>query len=333
MPNSPWKEQRHTSIGIEPPGLDVTEIRSREEIETLSRSGRPAIILGGGSNSLFGEIGGQDVIVKLSFEEIKIEHNSRTIRVGAGCCLDDVLCFAAEHNLPGMETLAGIPGTLGGAIVQNAGAYRNEMSIHIKEVECWDRLHKRWTILTPAQCNFANRSSVFLKCRQRYLIYQAVLSPLPQRSPVVGLSGLALIEYVIQKRNDKFPAPAIYPNSGSVLIHPYVLKGSAAYEKAVTLGIRCHEERTGCKIPIGAVLEKLGFKGKDFRNGIALSSHHANFLVRYGDAKLADWLSAVKEMRRAVAESLGIAPEVEPTLLGTCPQGHPEIRNCAPAPL
>lgn len=328
MPSFHWKDQHHTSIGIEPENLDVNYIYSREEVETLSRSGRLAVILGGGSNSLLGELDERAIVVKLSFDDIAVDHNSRTIRIGAGCSLDVLLRLAAENGLSGLETLAGIPGTIGGAIVQNAGAYGNEISVHVKEVECWDRLYKRWVILTQGQCKFANRDSIFLKNRERYLIYQAVFSPQPQAPTEEWLSGLALVEYVIQKRNNKFPDPARYPNSGSVLIHPYVPKYSAAYEKAISLGIPCHEGRNGCKIPMGAVLEKLGFKGKDFGNGIALSKQHANFLVRYGDAKLVDWLSAVRQMRHAVDESLGLAPEVEPTLLGTCPEGHPEIRCC-----
>ncbi len=161
-----------TTIGVGGPIARFIEPTTRvgviEAIEEADAKGLPLCVIGGGSNMLVSDAPFPGVVVRdarraitVPDEAAPVEGGDRTVHVNAeaGCNWDDFVAFTVELGLEGVEGLSGIPGTVGASVVQNIGAYGQEVGASVESVEVWDRKDKRTVELTPEDLRFGYRSS------------------------------------------------------------------------------------------------------------------------------------------------------------------------------
>ena len=161
-----------TTIGVGGPIARFIEPTTRvgviEAIEEADAKGLPLCVIGGGSNMLVSDAPFPGVVVRdarraitVPDEAAPVEGGDRTVHVNAeaGCNWDDFVAFTVQMGLEGVEGLSGIPGTVGASVVQNIGAYGQEVGASVESVEVWDRRDKRTVELTPDDLRFGYRSS------------------------------------------------------------------------------------------------------------------------------------------------------------------------------
>ncbi len=161
-----------TTIGVGGPIARFIEPTTRvgviEAIEEADAKGLPLCVIGGGSNMLVSDAPFPGVVVRdarraitVPDEAAPVEGGDRTVHINAeaGCNWDDFVAFTVEMGLEGVEGLSGIPGTVGASVVQNIGAYGQEVASSVESVEVWDRKDKRTVELTPDDLRFGYRSS------------------------------------------------------------------------------------------------------------------------------------------------------------------------------
>ena len=161
-----------TTIGVGGPVARFIEPTTRvgviEAVEEADAKGLPLCVIGGGSNMLVSDTPFPGVVVRdarraitVPDEAAPVEGGDRTVHINAeaGCNWDDFVAFTVEMGLEGVEGLSGIPGTVGASVVQNIGAYGQEVASSVESVEVWDRKDKRTVELTPDDLRFGYRSS------------------------------------------------------------------------------------------------------------------------------------------------------------------------------
>lgn len=257
------------------PAADSTEAE-KVYVEALS-GGIPVTILGWGSNVIAPDGGIEGIVLKMSSESARMEFpGSGRVLVDAGVSLIDLARAAAGKGLKGLEPIAGIPGTLGGAIIMNAGTDDGDTGSLISRV----------TVVTPEgvrrdftrdEAAFGYRSSVFQGAG--WLVLEAELA-MSSGDPEKLTAEILRIQ---EERKAKFPLDD--PNAGSVFKRP---PGDYA----------------------GRLIEAAGCKGLR-RGGATVSPRHANFIINAGEATAADILELAGELRRRVHEFSGIWLEME----------------------
>lgn len=234
-------------------------------------------ILGNGSNVLFSDADFDGVIIKLSeFDELKFLSNNR-IKVGAGYPLIKLSLQAAKKGLAGVEFAAGIPGTVGGAVFMNAGAYKSDMGYIVQTVKVLTPDLKVIT-LENKEMNFHYRTS-FLKENPNYICLEVVLK--------LAKGDKNMIEEVIKERKKRRmeSQPLEYPSAGSVFRNP---EGDFA----------------------GRLIEELGYKGHQI-GGAKVSEKHANFIINYNKATGKDIKELIEKIHDEVLEKYNIDLKVE----------------------
>lgn len=241
----------------------------------------PLTILGCGSNMLVLDGGIRGVVLSLCdmVEPLRVEGN--TIIAAAGVTLKDLSEFACEHSLTGLEFAIGIPGSLGGAVFMNAGAYDGEMSSVVKEVIAV-RPDGSTQLYEEKDMAFAYRHSAFQDTHHIIGEVRLCLEPGDQ----AGIK--ARMEDLTEKRESKQPLEM--PSAGSTFKRP---EGYFA----------------------GTLIDQTGLKGFSV-GGAQVSEKHAGFVVNKGDATASDVLNLITEVQRRVEEAHGVHLEPEVLLLG-----------------
>lgn len=234
-------------------------------------------ILGNGSNLLFSDKDFEGIIIKLSeFDEISFFGENK-VRVGAGYLLPKLSLLTAKKGLAGLEFASGIPGTVGGAVFMNAGAYKSDMGYIVQEVKVLTPDYKIIT-LENKEMNFHYRSS-FLQAHPNYICLEVVIKLKP--------GDKELLNDVIRERRARRVAsqPLEYPSAGSVFRNP---EGNFA----------------------GKMIEDLGLKGYK-KGGAMVSSKHANFIINYDKATGSDIKELIDYVHSEVLKKYNVDLKVE----------------------
>jgi UDP-N-acetylmuramate dehydrogenase len=273
----------HTTIGCGGPVDFLVEAFSTpllSDILTVANNhDLPWIIVGQGSNLLVADTGWRGLAIFLADELDGYEFNGNDIICGGGMLLPRAARLAAERGLSGLEPLAGIPGTIGGAIVMNAGAFGATIGELVSQVETCD--HTGCRSLEQAEIKFGYRGTGL---PAGSVVTQAVLSLKP-RDPVV-------IEELM--RSFRARREAVQPRGrsfGSMFRNPPGDKSA------------------------GELLDQAGCKGM-VQGNAEVSRRHANFIINRGSAKCADILHLMNDCRRRVFEHSGVVLQPEVRLLG-----------------
>jgi len=272
------KLKKHTSFRIGGPAEYFCVAKSTDQIREALRFAKekklPVAVIGAGSNILVRDEGFPGLVIKNSLNTLEID-GSR-VRVGSGIPLGKLVSALRKRGIGGLEFLVGIPGSVGGAIVMNSGAWGKEIGDLVEKVKVIDR-NGQETVFTRGQMGFGYRKSRLQKGK---LIVTEV--ELRLRRKIRKAIAKKIQEY-IAKRKDKQPVGS--PNCGSTFKNPK--KDFAA-----------------------RLIEQAGFKG--MRVGDAqVSPKHANFIVNLGDATAKDVLKLMMLIQTRVKSKFGIKLEPE----------------------
>lgn len=254
-------------------------------VETLSfakQQGLPYFVIGHGSNLLFADEGYRGLIIKLADKFAQIDINENSIRVQAGAWMPYVARKAQQAGLAGLEHTVGIPGNIGGIITMNAGSQRKSIATYLKYINARDENANKLT-LTPEECNFAYRQSIFQT--NKWIITDAEIECQPGDKNNIRHE----MRQILKQRRLKFPRKQ--PNCGSVF-----KSNPTMYEKYG---------------PPGKIIEDLGLKGFCIGD-VCISEKHANFFVNKERASSEDFELVLAIVRRKAFTELGfdLVPEV-----------------------
>ena len=271
---------RRTTFGIGGPAL-LLRPRSCAELQaamTLCReAGEEPFILGRGSNLLVSDSGISRPVIQLDGDFTAITREGNTLRCGAGASLIAVCRAAAENSLSGIEWGYGIPGSLGGGVYMNAGAYGGELRDVLTEVTFLDEAGEYRT-LPAAELSLSYRHSIFEE-RPGTVIVEAVLTLTPGDPAAIR----AAMEDYMSRRREKQPLE--YGSAGSTFKRPV---GNYA----------------------SALVDQCGLKGLSV-GGAEVSRKHAGFIINRGGATAADVRELIAEVQRIVREKTGYTLECE----------------------
>jgi UDP-N-acetylmuramate dehydrogenase len=251
-------------------------------LERAEAQGLPVLVLGKGSNILVSDNGWPGLALNLSVLLTAIEWKDNGVLAQGGAPLDTVVRESVSRGLQGMEELSGIPGTVGGAVVMNAGAFSTSVADTLREAVVFDVTGNKVATIEKGGLALGYRTSLLQKKQAivlsaRFDLRQAAVSDLEKRR-----------REVLEKRRKKQPLDL--PNCGSVFKRP---PGNFA----------------------GALIEKAGLKGMRFGNA-EISQKHANFIVNRGKAAAAEVRHLIVLAQRAVYEQSGILLEPEVVFAG-----------------
>jgi UDP-N-acetylmuramate dehydrogenase len=268
-----------TSLGIGGT-TDLLRILRHEAIPSLlkllDQHGVPHKFLGGGSNLLVvdGEL--PFVVLQLVKGEPEISLDGNVATVDAAADLGRTVTFCAKNNLGGMEGLIGVPGTVGGALRMNAGAYGIQIGSYVREVKVYRAAERKIEILRGEQISFEYRHTSFAPDDMML----AVKLELPSKPYPEILQGIRICN---EKRRSSQPLGQ--KSAGCIFKNP---PGGSA----------------------GRMIDELGLKG--FSHGDAqVSERHANFFVNAGQASAADMLALIADVRERVQRAYGVTLENE----------------------
>ena len=287
-------------------------------------------VLGGGSNVVLPNmLSGTTLLMNISGREI-IDSNDHftAVAVGAGENWHDFVAWTLEQNLPGLENLALIPGTVGAAPIQNIGAYGTEVAHFIDCIEAFDCNEEAFITLSKANCDFAYRDSYFKKNPGRFIVTKVVFNIpkawLPrltyadltkQFADNVTASPLEIFNAVCKIRQSKLPDPKVIGNAGSFFQNPIV--GATQYETLLAQhqNLVSYPDAAGTrKLAAGWLIDQCGFKG--YRSGPAgVYEKQALVLVNHGGARANDILELASTIQEKVKERFGVELQIEPNIL------------------
>lgn len=276
---------------------DIIEALAYAKQHTLE-----VFVLGGGSNILFSDTGFDGLILKL--ENRRIEAVGTTITVGSGAILAAVIDFAIQKSLAGMELMAGIPGSVGGAVRGNAGAFGMEIGSLIQQVTFLDMTTLEVKTLLKEQCEFSYRESLFKKNPQFLVLSVELVLTSGDASEINRIA-----QETIAKREAKHPQQVAC--AGSFFMNPTVTDSILLEKFSRDTGV---ESRDG-KLPAGWIIDHVGLRGKQV-GGARVSDIHPNYIINTGTATAENVLILASIIKQRVRTQLGIQLREEPQLVG-----------------
>ncbi|MBR3515566.1 MAG: UDP-N-acetylmuramate dehydrogenase [Lachnospiraceae bacterium] len=277
--------RKHTTFRVGGPADFFVSVKNKDAlVEVLSflhENKVPYFLLGNGSNLLVSDAGYRGVILQLTDELAQIAFDGETVRAGAGLQLMRLAAQAAERSLSGLEFASGIPGTLGGAIVMNAGAYGGEM---VQVVESVDLFFPEEGIqtLTGEEMQFGYRHSI-LKEKEGVVLSVVLRLHFGEKETIID----KIADLKEQRRTKQ---PLEYASAGSTFKRP---EGAFA----------------------GKLISDAGLKGYAIGDA-CVSEKHAGFLVNKGNATAAEIYRLIREVQQKVQQASGYRLETEVILLG-----------------
>ena len=290
----------------------------------------PKFILGGGSNLLitqdFDGLMLKSVDTSVSVAD---ENDAYTfVKIGAGADWTATVASLVDKGFNGIENLMLVPGTVGGAAVQNIGAYGLEIAERISEVECFDPAAGDVRVLSADDCDYGYRTSIFKTEKTDWVVLSVTLALPKVFEPRVAYKELAAVfgdkvpasakevaSAVKAVRAKKLPDPAKIGNAGSFFKNPVVTKVKMVHLLEDDPTLVTYPLAGGrAKLSAGRLIDAVGLKGK--REGDAgVSEKHSLVLVNYGNATGKDILAMAENVKAAVKRRYGVTLEPEPVIL------------------
>ena len=274
--------RRHTTFAIGGPADFFIQPKTRRELagalSVLRERGIPFLLLGNGSNMLVADAGIRGAVVcTTELDEVRIGEDGYTLTAEAGALLGRVARRAQRAGLTGAEFAGGIPGSVGGAVFMNAGAYDGQMAGVVEQTEYLDEAGETHT-LTGEEHGFAYRGSVF-RAHPDWTVVRSILRLQPGDPAAI----LDKMNDFAQRRRDK--QPLNFPSAGSTFKRP---EGYFA----------------------GRLIEDAGLKGVSV-GAAQVSEKHAGFLINRGGATCDDMLRLIELVQQRVRAQFGVRLECE----------------------
>jgi UDP-N-acetylmuramate dehydrogenase len=341
-PHAPGLAKSTPNLGLKSRntfGLDAVadlayEITSPEQIPAvmseIAQKNLPWRVLGGGSNVILPKVlPGATLLMNITEQAIlSSEQNATLVRVGGGVNWHEFVTWTLENNLPGLENLALIPGTVGAAPIQNIGAYGVEIADYIESIEAFDVKNQAFVTLSKADCQFAYRDSYFKQHPQRFIVTKVVFTIPKVWQAKIHYADLAkqfesnptpsaeeIFLAVCKIRTHKLPDPKVIGNAGSFFQNPVI--PNEQYETLLKkyAGLVSYPDAPGKrKLAAGWLIDACGWKGKSVGNA-AVYEKQALVLVNRGGATGGEVVTLAKAIQTSVYERFGIRLEPEPVVI------------------
>lgn len=275
----------HTTFRVGGKADAFLSVRNEEQLKNAiilcKEYGVPFLILGNGSNLLVSDEGYRGMVILIGKDMADILIDGSRITAAAGATLGSVAQTAAKNSLGGMEFASGIPGTIGGAVVMNAGAYDGEMKMVVEEVRVMSQEGDIFT-LTNEELDFSYRNSRVKKEKLIVLSVTLLLSPNNREAIIEKMNDFAA------RRREKQPLE--YPSAGSTFKRP---EGMFAGKLIMDAGLR------GYSVGDAQVSEK-----------------HCGFVINKGNASAKEIHRLIYDVQEKVKESFGVTLEPEVIFIG-----------------
>ena len=329
-----FKLSDHTSLRVGGLALNVCEIQSPSDIQEFVHEygNQEFFVLGGGSNIVAPdhEIKTPIAYMQLVNSSTKTDGDFVEITAGAGMNWDDFVADAVDQGLAGVETLSGIPGTVGASPIQNIGAYGSEVKTSIKSLQIVDGSTGKSRILNNEELKFSYRYSMLKDLSSRFIIENVTfklkreknskITNYPQVAESLGINPgesvpiKELRKVIIEIRKSK--GMVLNPNDhdtfsvGSFFINPVMTK------EVVPTNAPMYEHESGkVKTSAAWLIEQSGFE-KGFRHGGAMiSSKHNLAISNSGNATAEDVIELSNRIKSGVKQKFGIELNIEPKIL------------------
>jgi UDP-N-acetylmuramate dehydrogenase len=297
---------RYTRFAIGGPADIYAETADVESFVRALRVARASeldsMVIGGGTNLIVSDAGYRGIMLR--FVARSISSAGECVTVDAGAELQELVDFTTAHGLKGLETLAGIPGSVGAAVYGNAGAYGHSISERVRSVRFFDGGAVRE--LDNAGCEFRYRESIF-KRNKHWIIFSTILGMESGDAAVLQKTS----GDIVKVRNEKFPvtmkcAGSIFKN----LLLAELPSGTAAQVPANVV-------REG-KVPAAFFLEQVGAKGMQCGD-IHVAAYHANLIYNAGAGTAESLCALIADLKNRVRTRYGLELEEEVQYVGFPP--------------
>lgn len=329
----------YTSLRVGGPAKSFVEVSTEPEIiAAIEAAGdTPILIIGGGSNLLISDSGFEGTVIHIANNQAESEIDAcsgATLTIGAGENWDDFVASTIARGFAGLETLSGIPGTVGAAPIQNIGAYGHEVSEFITRVRTYDRQAKAIKTFTNSECEFEYRNSIFKRTPGRYIVLSVqfqlrsgeISTPITyaelatklgiavgDKAPVVATRAAVLelrrSKGMLLNDDDKDSWSA-----GSFFTNPIISIDIAATlpESAPRWPVADGRVKTSA----AWLIQNSGIEKGQAHGGARISTKHVLALTNSGNATAEELVQLAREVRAAVEAKFAITLEPEVNLVG-----------------
>ena len=341
--NAPLSPKLTPNMGLKHRNTFGFEVYAEQAYEITEAKQLPAVVadiqrenlswrvLGGGSNVILPSVlPGVTLLMNIPGQEILSSDESNTfIAVGAGINWHEFVGWALEQNMPGLENLALIPGTVGAAPIQNIGAYGVEIADYIDSIEAFDTGTHAFVTLSKAACHFAYRDSYFKQHPQQYIVTKVIFKIPKNWVPRIHYADLTkqfhdcneevsaqdIFKAVCAIRTHKLPDPKVIGNVGSFFQNPVVAnrKFEALREQFPEI-VSYPDQADKRKLAAGWLIDQCGFKGKTV-GPVGVYQKQALVLVNHGGGTAKDILALAQSIQDEIRNVFGIELEIEPNIL------------------
>jgi UDP-N-acetylmuramate dehydrogenase len=330
---------KYTSFRVGGPATKIVQVSTEAQIiAAIEDAGNtPILIMGGGTNVLIADKGFEGTVIRISNNSVQAEVDAcsgATLTIGAGEDWDSFVQTTINSGFAGLETLSGIPGTVGAAPIQNIGAYGHEVSEFVTRVRTYDRQLKEIYTFTNSQCEFTYRNSYFKAHPGRYVVldvqfqlrigefsdpitYLELSKKLgiePGDKAPVAATRAAVLELRASKGMLLSPDDHDSWSAGSFFTNPIISQQAADALPDAAPKWPLNDGRV--KISAAWLIENAGMHKGDEVGGARISTKHVLALTNSGNATASDIAELAKRARNQVKETFGITLEAEVNLVG-----------------
>jgi len=294
---------RYTRFGIGGPADVYAETPDESSfiaaLNLARSSGSDYTVIGGGTNLIVSDAGFRGIVLR--FTAAGISRDGHMLRAEAGAELQALVDYAIRQGLQGVETMTGIPGSVGAAIYGNAGAYGHSIDERVRQVRFFDGSSTR--AIGNTECEFRYRESVF-KRRKDWIIFSTALEMVPAASEELRKTADAILKIRLEKY------PASMQCAGSIFKNLILAELPEQVQRQVPPRVI----REG-KVPSAYFLEEVGAKG--IQNGaIRVADYHANLIYNEGGGTARQVCEIIADLKARVKERFGLTLEEEVQYVG-----------------
>ena len=329
-----------TTLRVGGPARKIVHAHSEAEliefVKAADSAKEPILILGGGSNLLISDAGFAGTVIRVESKGNALDYDACSggmIEVSAGEDWDKFVEISIEKGFADLESLSGIPGTVGGAPIQNIGAYGHEVSETIARVKTYDRSKGEVKTFTNAECKFSYRNSIFKEQPGKYVIL-TVTFQLRKGAQSLPIAYAELAKQLSVNIGDQVEVTKVRQavlklraskgmlinleneinSAGSFFVNPIPSKSAA--DKLPADAPRWPQNDGKVKTSAAWLMEHSGVVKGEKLAGAQISNKHVLALTNSGDATAEDIIELAKRARKKVYEKFGIKLEAEVQLVG-----------------
>ena len=329
-----------TTLRVGGPARKIVHAHSEAELIEFVKAAdsvkEPILILGGGSNLLISDAGFAGTVIRVESKGNALDYDACSggmIEVSAGEDWDKFVEISIEKGFADLESLSGIPGTVGGAPIQNIGAYGHEVSETIARVKTYDRSKGEVKTFTNTECKFSYRNSIFKEQPGRYVIL-TVTFQLRKGAKSLPIAYAELARQLSVNIGDQVEVTKVRQavlklraskgmlinleneinSAGSFFVNPILSKSAA--DKLPADAPRWPQNDGKIKTSAAWLMEHSGVVKGEKLAGAQISNKHVLALTNSGDATAEDIIELAKRARKKVYEKFGIKLEPEVQLVG-----------------